>query len=357
MKITIPEGVMQARNFSGTDHRVVSFFAGCGGLDLGFLGGFTYKGERISELPFHIVQAFDSDEKCVVTYRSNIGNHIKQQDLADANVAVMPGAEVLIGGFPCQDFSSCGPKVGLNSKRGKLYQALVRYMDHHRPKVVVAENVPHLERIGNGKVINTIITDLKSAGPGYRFQMWRLFAPDFGVPQNRTRLFLVGVRSDMAGEPIEPHRTHSSYNTIDWAIGDLVDVLDETIPNQSQYFTATKAKNGNGQGDEISRTGKPAYTVRANAKSRVQFHYALKRRLTVRECARLQTFPDNFVFPHSATTNVMQVGNAVPPILAHQVATSIAKFLGSDQKEQWPVSERRDRCQSRQLTLHPALGF
>jgi DNA (cytosine-5)-methyltransferase 1 len=99
------------------------------------------------------------------------------------------------------------------------------------------------------------------------------------------------------------------------------------VPNQSQYFKASKAKKGNGQGDEKSKTGTPSYTIRANAKSRVQFHYYLDRRLTIRECARLQTFPDNFILPHSATTNIMQIGNAVPPMLAHKVALSISNFL------------------------------
>jgi DNA (cytosine-5)-methyltransferase 1 len=107
----------------------------------------------------------------------------------------------------------------------------------------------------------------------------------------------------------------------------LANVTDESVKNQSQYFKASKAKRGNGQGDEMSNPDKPAYTVRANAKSRVQFHYSLPRRLTVRECARIQTFPDAFIFPHSATTNIMQIGNAVPPILAYRVAKSIHSFL------------------------------
>jgi DNA (cytosine-5)-methyltransferase 1 len=200
-------------------------------------------------------------------------------------------------------------------------------MDHAHPRIVVAENVPHLAKIGKGSVIDKIVADLETAGPGYRFEVWNLFAPKYGVPQNRTRLFFVGVRSDIQEHPVKPDPTHDAYRTIDWAIGDLEQILDETVPNQSQYFNASKAKKGNGQGDEVSRAGTPAYTVRANAKSRVQFHYGASRRLTVRECARLQTFPDTFVFPHSATTNVMQVGNAVPPLLATQVAQSIATFL------------------------------
>lgn len=308
------------------DISVVSHFAGCGGMDLGFHGDFCFKDEYASRHPFKILSAYDHDAKCIQTYTKNLSGNITLTDLSTAKAAEMPKADVLIGGFPCQDFSSCGPKAGLGSERGRLYLALVDYMMVHRPKVVVAENVPHLKRIGGGSVIKTIIKDLEEAG--YRFQIWDLYAPDFGVPQNRTRLFLVGVRDDLQGAPTSPLPTHErSAMTIDWALEDLEEITDESVPNQSQYFLASKAKNGNGQGDEVSKLGRPAYTVRANAKSRVQFHYRLPRRLTVRECARLQTFPDDFVFSHSATANIMQIGNAVPPLLAHCVASSVASFL------------------------------
>lgn len=231
-----------------------------------------------------------------------------------------------LGGFPCQDFSSCGPQRGLKSARGRLYQALVRYMVEHQPKIVVGENVLHLERIHGGKVLKTILDDLEATG--YTFRIWKLFAPDYGVPQNRTRLFLVGLRNDLPGFPICPVESHAtSPRTIDWAIRDLEMVCDEKIPNQNQFFLASKAKKGNGQGDEVNRVGEPSYCIRANAKSRVQFHYKLPRRLTVRECARLQTFPDTFIFPHSTTTNVMQIGNAVPPLLAYKVALAIQGYL------------------------------
>lgn len=240
----------------------------------------------------------------------------------------MPKADLLIGGFPCQDFSSCGPKNGLESDRGKLYQALIRYMVIHRPKVVVAENVPHLARMKKGDVLKKIKEDLESAG--YRFKIWSLYAPDFGIPQNRKRLFFIGVREDLPEEPNEPIPTHiNSHHSIEWAIQDLIDITDESIPNQSQFFKANRAKKGNGQGDEANKPGVPAYTIRANAKSRVHFHYVLNRRLTIRECARIQSFPDNFIFLHSPTTNIMQIGNAVPPLLAYYVAKSILSYLNS----------------------------
>lgn len=283
-------------------------------------------GIELARTSFEIIAAYDHDNKCILTYSKNIGNHIESKDLSNANPTEMPSAEVLIGGFPCQDFSSCGPKVGLESERGRLYQAMIRYMCQHRPKVVIAENVPHLAKMDGGNVLDAIVGDLESVG--YRFTIWVLDAPHYGVPQNRTRLFFIGVREDLPGMPEKPHPSHQQYHrSIDWAIQDLIGVTDESVPNQSQYFKASRAKRGNGQGDEQNKAGQPSYTIRANAKSRVHFHYELPRRLTVRECARLQTFPDNFIFPHSATTNIMQIGNAVPPLLAHHVARSIETFL------------------------------
>ena len=307
-------------------HSVVSFFAGCGGLDLGFHGGFNYKGIAFKSLPFNFLAAYDSEQKCVDTYNRNISDYAEVKDLSNYDPADVPEADILIGGFPCQDFATCGPRGGLRFDRGKLYLSLVRYAQYHKPKIIVGENVPGLASFAGGDALKKIISDIESEG--YRVKVWNLFGPDYGVPQNRTRLFIICVRDDLKGFPNCPEATHlGQHRTIKWAIEDLKKVRNESIDNQSQYFRAAKAKKGNGQGDEVSQANLPAYTVRANAKSRVQFHYSLKRRLTVRECARLQTFPDSFYFPHSATTNIMQIGNAVPPILGHIVASSLINWL------------------------------
>ena len=150
------------------------------------------------------------------------------------------------------------------------------------------------------------------------------------IPQKRNRLFFICVRNDLVGFPEKPiPQFKDNPRSIKWAIGDLVSVTDESVPNQSQYFLASKAKRGNGQGDEKNTEDQPAYTIRANPKSRVQFHYSLDRRLTVRECARIQTFPDDFIFSHSMTTSISQIGNAVPPVLGHVVASSVASYLKS----------------------------
>lgn len=308
------------------DYSVISFFCGCGGLDLGFRGDFNYRGEYYAKLPFDIKAAYDFNKLCIETYNSYFGGHAHLVDLAEADPGDFQKADVLIGGFPCQEFSSCGPLGGLDSDRGKLYKVMVNYMKKHRPRVVVGENVINLLRMEDGAVINTITSDLKDAG--YKVEVWNLFAPDYGIPQTRNRLFFICVRDDLEGFPVIPMPVFKdAHRSISWAIGDLESIDDESIPNQSQFFKASKAKKGNGQGDEKNEGNKPAYTIRANPKSRVQFHYSLERRLTVRECARIQTFPDDFKFTHSMTTSISQIGNAVPPVLGHVVASSIAEYL------------------------------
>ncbi|MCC5878827.1 MAG: DNA (cytosine-5-)-methyltransferase [Idiomarina sp.] len=318
--------IKEVQEQSSPTYSLVSMFTGVGGLDMGFEGGFEYKNESFALQPFKTLAAYEKDEKCVETVKKNLNIPIFQVELSENLVQHFPPADVLIGGFPCQDFSSCGPKKGLTSERGQLYKVLVRYMELHQPKIVCAENVPNLARMQNGEVLNTIIQDFE--GQGYRVQVWNLFAPDYGIPQSRRRLFFVCTRNDLVGQPKLPEaKFTNNYRGTKWAIEDLENIQDESVPNQSQYFKASKAKKGNGQGDEHCKADAPSYTIRANAKSRVQFHYELDRRLTIRECARLQTFPDSFVFPHSATSNVMQIGNAVPPVLSYAVASSIRDYL------------------------------
>jgi DNA (cytosine-5)-methyltransferase 1 len=146
----------------------------------------------------------------------------------------------------------------------------------------------------------------------------------------------------------------------------LIGVADESVTNQSQYFVATKATSGGGQGDHKNQRGELAYCIRANAKARIQFHYELDRRLTVRECARLQSFPDEFVFPFAAMSSMSQIGNAVPPILAHHVARVVADHLArldrgeraakveSGTEDEPMISRSRRSKPTPQLGLFPA---
>lgn len=318
-------GMKQERRHEAA-HKIVSFFAGCGGLDLGFVGGFEYRDETYEALPYKIVKAFDFQAAAVKTYNENIGPHAHLLDLGTADVKLMPQADLLLGGFPCQEFSVCGPRKGLESERGQLYKAMVRYARVHQPKLIVGENVANLLHINDGWDFSVIKKQF--ARVGYRCITWQVNAANFGVPQNRNRVFVIFVRKDLPGDPRIPSPSHATtLRSAEWAIKDLEHIQDEAVPNQSQFFKAAVAGRGHGQGDEITKRDAPAYTIRANAKSRIQFHYNLPRRLTVRECARLQTFPDTFAFSVPATEAIRQIGNAVPPLLAHRVAQSLNEYL------------------------------
>jgi DNA (cytosine-5)-methyltransferase 1 len=304
----------------------VSFFAGCGGLDLGLLGGFNFHGTYYRPLPFDILAAYDNDIGAVETYKLNISDHIHHQDLTTVDMRDVPLADVLFGGFPCQDFSSCGHKRGLAGERGQLYKVMIEYMKVHRPKLVVGENVPLLGGMKGGSLLDKIVADLSEVG--YVVKCWLLNCADYGLPASRRRIIITCVRDDLAGAPKAPTATHVFKRvSIDEAIDDLMPITDESVPNQSQYFVATKATAGAGQGDQISERGQLGYAVRANSKARVHFHYELERRLTVRESARLQSFPDEFIFPHSTGGNMMVIGNAIPPIIGHHIGTSVIEFF------------------------------
>lgn len=306
---------------------VVSYFAGCGGLDIGFIGGFSFLGKSYPQSGFKVLAAYDSDPHAVAAYRANIGDHVRLADLATMLPAEAPKARILLGGFPCQEFSQCGPRKGLDSDRGSLYKAMVRYADEHRPDIVVGENVAGLKYLEGGKALKQIERDFLAIG--YRLRTWEVRAQHFGVPQARHRLILIFVRKDLPIERLGNLVPDEKQVSAKDAIGDLLRPGRSRIPNQNQYFRAARAANGHGQGDERTPVNGPAYTVRANSRSRVQFHYSRPRRLTVRECARLQTFPDSYVFPFHATANMRLIGNAVPPVLAHRVAFQLSRFLNA----------------------------
>ncbi len=300
-------------------------------MDLSFTGGFRIFGNLYKKLPFDILASYDFLQDAVACHKLNLGEYAHCVDLTKLPANQIPSADILTGGFPCQDFSSSGPKTGFDGKRGRLYRILVDYMTVHQPKIVVGENVPHLARLNNGEYINAIFREFEQVG--YHFDVWELYAPDFGVPQSRRRLFFIGVRNDLPGFPVKPMPTHHHKNrTISDALADLEGVDDETIANQSQFFISSKATSGGGQGDHKNAPDKVAYCIRANARGRIQFHHHLDRRLTVRECARLQTFPDEFVFPYTTQRNLTLIGNAVPPVLGYRVAESIASYLATVQE-------------------------
>ena len=333
--------------------KVVSLFSGCGGLDLGVQGGFeVFNGENkkhFAKNPFKVIWANDIYQEATETYKKNIGKHIICKDVADIDIADIPDCDIILGGFPCQDFSISGKQKGFDTERGNLYKQMLRVILAKKPKAFIAENVKNIlnpnliDSERNQPVINTICEDFSNAG--YTIKATNLHAPDYGIPQRRDRVFIVGIRNDINSEFQYPKSLHSLM-TSEQAIDDLWNrENDLTIPNHNQRSMAKfkpPQRMGNQGNYKIPKNG-PSQVMRAEHHMNIQAHYrSLKedepenrdfwRRLTVREAARLQTFPDSFKFLGLKSHGYKQLGNAVPPILGWYMGRALAKALSASSK-------------------------
>lgn len=323
------------RNRTSRRWTVLSLFAGAGGLDLGFRGGFTFLGKSYPRTAFDIVKAYDINPKAVETYNANLEPVCEVKDVTTLNPNELPRADVALGGFPCQDFSLAGKRQGINVHRGNLYKALVLAVEATRPKIFVAENVKGLLTANAGLAIRIITDDFANAGPGYKIHMTLLNAADFGVPQRRERVFIVGVRKDLEGDFDFPEPTHAPPLLADerdlspWITAKeaLADLEDEERLKSMPNWEWSKASKNRGQGNNPIKPDEPSPTIRAEHHGNIEFHYSLPRRLSVREAARLQSFPDDFVFQAPMSEAYKLVGNAVPPVLAWHLAVAIQEFL------------------------------
>lgn len=346
-------------------YKVVSLFSGCGGLDLGILGDFNFLGKHYERTLFDIVWANDIYPQACETYKHNIGNHIVQEDIANIDLNTIPNADIVIGGFPCQDFSVAGKRQGLTVKRGRLYLEMKKVIEHIIPKIFIAENVEGLVNMENGLILETIKNDFRSItcnehGYSYDVSHYLLHAADYGVPQIRRRVFIVGIRSDLNVKFIKPKPTHNenTWVTAKEAIDDLWGKEnDASILNHSQYSKAKFYPGKKLQGNNQIRADAPSVTIRAEHHGNIEAHYrSLKpsdpknmdywRRLTVRECARIQSFPDNFEFKGATTHAYKQIGNAVPPVLAWHLAQSIQNVLLKSEEN---IPQKPEKIELKQL--------
>lgn len=309
--------------------KVISLFSGCGGKDLGFIGGFDFLGIRYPETGFEIVWANDINERACLTYRNNIGDHITCGSIWDTDFSTLPEADVVTGGFPCQDFSVAGLRKGFNSDRGLLYLAMKNVIDTVKPKAFVAENVKGLLSMDSGRAIEKIKEDFSDSG--YRVEYYLAHSANYGVPQTRERVFIIGIRKDIPFTYKFPEPTHSDGGLLNprWisvkkAIADLESMEEGEIPNH--FWSKAKMYPGT-QGNVVIKPDKPGPTMRAEHHGNIEFHYSGDRRLSAREAARIQSFPDNFIFYKSTSDAYRQVGNAVPPVLGWHVANSLMEFL------------------------------
>lgn len=323
--------------------RIISLFSGCGGMDLGFEGDFNIFGKHFAKNPYEILFANDIVKRACDTYNHNFNHENHCCDIKELDYSILPKADIVIGGFPCQDFSLAGKRRGLDADRGRLYLEMKKVISHCNPIAFIAENVDGIRK-SSGKndttALDIILDDFRSLGYTVVYKV--LNAADYGVPQNRIRVIITGIREDMHKTMKYPTPTHGNSSTLAWmtakeAIDDLWDKLDNTTIKNHTTKDYSKAKfypGKNMQGNCRIKPDKPSPTIRAEHHGNIEGHYRTIlplnpedmsgwRRLSVRECARLQTFPDDFEFPVSSSDAYKQIGNAVPPVLAWHIARAL----------------------------------
>ena len=346
---------------------VLDLFCGCGGLSCGFL-----------QAGFNVLLGIDNDNAALNTFKNNHkGAKAENINLADDDICEKidklienKNVDVIIGGPPCQGFSLTGPR-NFYDKRNKLYLAMVSTVKYFKPKAFLIENVTGMATLYGGEVKNKIIECFTELG--YNDNVEVVCAADYGVPQIRKRLVFVGVRKDIGTFKFpEKIKTPENYVSCEEALSDLpsleLDLGEEVVEYTSKPLTeyqkkmrknsrklhnhvATKhteevksvislvPEGGNYKdlppGVGTSRKFNEAWTRYHSKKPsrtidtghRNHFHYKYNRVPTVRENARLQSFPDDFVFYGTKTQQNRQVGNAVPPMLSYSLAKQLKKYI------------------------------
>lgn len=341
-------------------YTVLDLFCGCGGLSLGF-----------EEAGYRVLLGIDFWNDALETYKYN---HKQSQTLRADMASLNPeqverllgtkDVDVIIGGPPCQGFSVAGKRI-VDDERNKLYKGFVRMVKHFRPKAFVMENVPNILSIGGGVVKDAILADFNELG--YHVNVKVMLASNYGVPQNRRRAVFVGLKngdsydfptpfdtpmitseealSDLPecslaeGEPY-PAVPQSAYQELMRDGSKGVHNHDITIHNERTKEIIAMVPDGGNYKDlpeELQQTRKvhiawtrlnskkPSFTI--DCGHRHHFHYEWNRIPTVRECARIQSFPDNFIFLGSKTSQYKQVGNAVPPLMSRAIAEQLKAEL------------------------------
>ncbi len=343
-------------------YAAVSLFSGCGGMDLG--------AERTGRA--RVVWAIDNDHWAVETYRRNLGRHIVEGDITHAAVPGVP-CDILLAGPPCQDYSTLWNHDGLKTARGNLFREVARFLDRLRPAAFVLENVPGLLSANRGAAWTLVRHALRApssfAGAGgddpavrYDLSAQVVDMADLGVPQQRERLIVIGIRRDLGVRPpVIPTPFAGNPVTVRQALDD--DPLPEHAPNHERGLDSPDVVERlrlipPGSNYEVIPPGhplavkglishvyrrlapdRPSYTMIAGGGGGTHgYHHAEPRRLSNREKARLQGFPDDFVFEHGCGAGEgesrsmyprvrRQVGNAVPPPAAALIVSVLAEAL------------------------------
>lgn len=330
--------------------RVVSLFAGCGGLDLGLI-----------KSGHNIVYATDFDKDCKLTYDKNFDHPLHLIDVKKLKGNMLPNYDLLTGGFPCQGFSVANLYRNVKDERNELYLEIVRLLNETNPKYFLAENVPGILSLGGGEVVKQIMKEFSNIGIqqgklGYEVHKYKLNAADYGVPQGRKRVIFLGVSKKINErkrrelfDNFPPPKVNSStyddnlppYISLKDAIGDLPEPYTtegETILNH--YGTKHKVKINGYMGNRKLNWDKPGPTIVGRGGGTggpvIAVHPNCKRRFTVRETARIQSFPDSFEFLGSTSSQFRQIGNAVAVDFAYHLGKILKKFEDGKLKAKIP---------------------
>jgi len=321
-------------------YKAISLFSGCGGSDLGLIGGFKYLDNFYEDTGIEIIHASDINQKAVNTYNANFSHKAICADVLDLDFKDF-SADIILGGFPCQNFSTVNPNKNPDDKNNQLFWELAKVTEQVKPKIVIGENVKGFYYLRKGKYLNLIKSRLEEIG--YTIYAKILNSADYGIPQLRHRLIIIGVRNDIKKSYTFPLNTHGENSTPQNPYVTLSKVITSLIPEDKKYYFSEKAVEGvrnakpNMKRAVAQDLNKPCLTItshlaKVSLNSRdpvllVNPDQELYRRFTPREAARIQSFPEDFIFTGSEGDAYRQIGNAIPPVLFWHVTKSLVEQI------------------------------
>ena len=315
--------------------KVASLFCGCGGTDVGLLGNFDFLGKHYASNNMEIVYANDIDDNACRIFEENFGIKPDNRDIRKINSNELPDFDILTGGFPCQSFSiiAQNPKrLGVKDDRGKLFFEMCRILRDKQPKCFIAENVKGLLTANQKNAFPLIMEEFKNSG--YDVKHMVLNSANYGVPQKRERVIIVGFRKDLKIDFTFPNQIITDE--------DLFVPLKKVIENSvdEKYYFSDRAVEGMMKKREKMNKGraqdieKPCNTVGAhlakvslNSTDPVLMLENRYRRFTPREVARIQSFPEKFELVGSESAQYRALGNAIPPVMIWYVANKVQNSL------------------------------
>lgn len=315
--------------------KVASLFCGCGGTDIGILGGFDFLGKHYSPNNMEIVYANDIEKSACDIFEANFGLKPDNRDIRTVKSSELLEFDILTGGFPCQSFSivAQNPKrLGIKDDKGKLFFEMCRILRDRQPRCFIAENVKGILTANKHEAFSLIIKEFEESGYDVKYTI--LKAVEFGVPQKRERVIIVGFRKDLKVQFSFPKAVLLSENEYT----PLSKCIDHDVPEK--YYFSEKAVEGMMRNRASMNKGraqdttKPCNTVGAhlakvslNSTDPVLFENGRYRRFTPREVARIQSFPETFILSGSDGDQYRALGNAIPPVMFWYVANAVSECL------------------------------